>query len=181
MVKVARTALNNGASWVGVATLGEAITLRRAGIEAPILVMSYMPAWQAHDAIVHNISATIFTEEIARAFTRAAADLNQVARVHVKADTGMGRLGLLPQEVLPFLQKINNWPGLEVEALYTHFATADEADLSHAHEQLRRLRALLAELDTAGLRPPLVHAANTAGLLNLPEARYDMVRPGIGI
>jgi alanine racemase len=82
MVKVARSALNNGAAWVGVATLGEALTLRRAGIDAPILVMSYLPAWQTHDAIANNISATIFTVEIARAFIRAAADLNQTARAH---------------------------------------------------------------------------------------------------
>jgi alanine racemase len=180
MVKVARTALNNGASWVGVATLGEALTLRRAGIEAPILVMSYMPAWQAHEAIANNISATVFTAEIARAFSRAAADLNQTARVHIKVDSGMGRLGLLPHEVLPFLQDVQN-PALEIEGLYTHFATADEADLSLAYEQLHRFKALLAQLDEAGLRPPLVHAANTAGLLNLPEACFDMVRPGIGI
>jgi alanine racemase len=180
MVKVARTALNNGTSWVGVATLGEAITLRRAGIETPILVMSYMPAWQAHDAIAQNISATIFTKEIAQAFIRAASDLNLTARVHVKVDSGMGRLGLLPEDVLPFLQAINR-PGLAVEGLYTHFATADETDLSYAREQLRRFQVLLAQLDEAGLRPPLIHAANTAGLINLPEARFDMVRPGIGI
>lgn len=180
MVKVARTALNNGAAWVGVATLGEALTLRRAGIDAPILVMSYLPAWQTHDAIANNISATIFTAEIARAFIRAAADLNQTARVHIKVDTGMGRLGLLPHEVLPFLQKIKQ-PGLEVEGLYTHFATADEADLSLAREQLRRFQALLAQLDEAGLRPPLVHAANSPGLINLPEACFDLVRPGIAI
>jgi alanine racemase len=180
MVKVAQTVLNNGATWLGVATLGEAISLRRASIEAPILVMSYMPAWQAHDAIAHNISPTIFTKEIARAFTRAAADLNQTARVQVKVDSGMGRLGVLPQDVLPFLQAINQ-PGLEVEGMYTHFATADEADLSYAREQLRRFQALLAQLDEAGLRPPLIHAANTAGLINLPEARFDMVRPGIGL
>jgi alanine racemase len=180
MVKVARTALNNGASWVGVATLGEALTLRRAGIETPILVMSYMPAWQAHEAIANNVSATIFTDEIARAFVRAATDLNHIARVHVKVDSGMGRLGLLPPEVLPFLQHIQS-PFLQIEALYTHFATADEPDQTLALEQLGRFNTLLAELDKAGLRPPLIHAANTAGLLNLPQAHFDMVRPGISI
>lgn len=179
-VKVARTALNNGASWVAVATLGEAITLRQAGIDAPILVMSYMPAWQAGEAIRFNISATIFTEEIARAFSRAASDLNQTAYVHVKVDTGMGRLGLLPDDVLPFLKAID-LPGLVVEGMYTHFGTADEADLGYAREQLARFQALLARLDEAGQRPGLVHAANTAGLLNLPEACFDMVRPGIGL
>ncbi len=180
MVKVARTVLNNGAKWLAVATLGEALTLREAGIDEPILVLSYMPAWQAHKAVTHNVSATIFTVEIARAFSRAAVELNHEARVHVKVDTGMGRLGLLPHEVLDFMKKID-LPGLTVEGLYTHFSTADEADLSHAHEQFRRLQELLAQLDEAGLRPPLVHAANSGALINLPESRLDMVRPGIAM
>lgn len=181
MVKVARTALNNGAGWVGVATLGEAVTLRKNGVDAPILIMSYLPAWQAHDAIRYNVSATIFTKEIAEAFSRAAADLNKNALVHVKVDTGMGRLGLLPPQVLPFLERIAALPGLKIEGLYTHFATADEPDLTQTQDQLRCLNELLAQLEQVGLRPPLVHAANTAGLLNVPEARFDMVRPGIGI
>lgn len=180
MVKVARTVLNNGASWVGVATLGEALTLRKAGIDAPILVMSYMPAWQAHQAIIHQISATIFTPELARAFSRAAKELNQTAFVHVKVDSGMGRLGLLPPEVIPFLQNIA-LPGLEVEGMYTHLSTADEADQSHARLQISRFKELLEQLEQIGLRPPLVHALNTAGLLNFPEAHFDMVRPGIGL
>jgi alanine racemase len=180
MYKVTRTTLNNGASWVGVATLGEGIQLRRAGIDAPILVLSYLPAWQAHEAVAHNIRATVFTMEIVRAFSQAASDLNEDAYVHVKVDTGMGRLGLLPHDVLPFLKAID-LPGLKVEGLYTHFATADEADLTHAHEQLSRFNKLLEELDQADLRPPIIHAANTAGLMNLPEARFDLVRPGIGL
>ena len=179
-VKVARTVLNNGAHWLAVATLGEAITLRRAGIDAPILVLSYMPAWQAHKAVVHNISATIFSEEIAYAFSRAANDLNATAYVHVKVDSGMGRLGLLPDEVPAFLKTID-LPSLKVEGLFTHFATADEVDLSYAREQLRRFQTLLDQLDETNLRPPLIHAANTAGLVNLPESHFDMVRPGIGL
>ncbi|MFQ5613094.1 MAG: alanine racemase [Anaerolineae bacterium] len=180
-VKVARTALNNGASWVGVATFGEAVALRQAGIDAPILVLGYMPAWQARDAIHFNISATIFTPDLARAFSQAAADLNQRAYVHVKVDTGMGRLGLQPDEVVPFLQAMAGYPGLVVEGLFTHFATADEADLALAREQLARFQTLLDELTRLGLRPPLVHAANTGGLLNLPQARFDMIRPGIAL
>lgn len=180
LIKVARTALNNGTSWVGVATLGEAINLRRAGVDAPILVMSYMPAWQARQAIMHDVSPTVFSREVAWAFAQAAADLNQTARIHVKVDSGMGRLGLLPHEVLPFLKDIQK-PDLRVEGLYTHFATADEADLSYAYEQLRRFQELLVQLEEAGLRPLLVHAANTATLINIPEAHFDMVRPGIGL
>jgi len=179
-IKVARTVLNNGSSWAGVATLGEAITLRRSGIDAPILVLSYMPAWQAHDAIRHNISATIFTEELARAFSQAAADLNQPALAHVKVDTGMGRLGLLPHQVLPFLKAMARYPGLKVEGMYTHFGTADD-DVPYARKQLKRYNDLLAQLDKEGLRPSLIHAANTAGLINLPESHFDLVRPGIGL
>jgi alanine racemase len=180
MVKVARTVLNNGGSWVGVATLGEAIKLRRSGIDAPILVLSYMPAWQAHEAIRYNVSATIFTEELALAFSQAADDLNDKALVHIKVDSGMGRLGLLSHEVPDFMKKLAHMPALQIEGVYTHFGTADD-DVPYAREQLNRFQALLTELDKDGLRPPLVHAANTAGLLNLPEARFDMVRPGIGI
>ncbi len=180
MVKVARTVLNNGASWLAVATLGEAITLREAGIDHPILVLSYMPAWQAHKAVSYNVSATIFTKEIALAFSRAAADLNSTALVHVKVDSGMGRLGLLPPEVAEFMEAIK-LPGLKVEGMFTHFATADENDLSHAHEQLHRFKTLLTQLDAFNLTPPLIHAANTAGTINLPEAHFDMVRPGIGL
>lgn len=180
MVKVARTVLNNGGSWVGVATLGEAIKLRKSGIDAPILVLSYMPAWQAHEAIRYNVSATIFTEELARAFSQAGEDLNTKALAHIKVDSGMGRLGLLPEQVPSFMEKLARLPGLRVEGMYTHFGTADD-DVPYAREQLRRFNELLAQLDAAGLRPPLVHAANTAGLLNLPDARFDMVRPGIGL
>jgi alanine racemase len=181
MVKVARTVLNNGASWVGVATLGEGITLRKKGIDAPILVLSYLPAWQAHDAINYNISPTIFSEEVARAFNRAAADLNKEANVQVKVDTGMGRLGVLPHELLPFMKNLAQMTGLRVEGLYTHFATADEADLTQTYQQLRCFQELLAQLDQAGLRPPWIHAANTAAMLNVPETRFDMVRSGIGL
>lgn len=180
-VKVARTAINNGASWIGVATLGEGITLRQAGIDAPILVLGYMPAWQARDAIHFNISANLFSLELARAFNEAARDLNKRARVHAKIDTGMGRLGLLPEEVVPFLQTIKDYRGLVVEGIFTHFATADEPDLTFARQQLASFQALIDELTALDLRPLLIHAANTGAAFNLPEARFDMVRPGIAI
>ena len=180
MVKAARTALNNGVAWIGVATLGEAIILRQAGIELPILVLSYMPAWQAHEAILNNVRATVFSKEIAAAFSRAALDLNQTAYVHVKVDSGMGRLGLLPEEVQPFLKAID-LPSLKVEGLFTHFATADEADQTQTNEQVRRFQILLGQLDQAKLRPPIVHASNTGAIINRPDARFDLVRAGIGV
>jgi alanine racemase len=179
-IKIARTALSNGASWIGVATLGEALTLRRASIEAPILVLGYLPAWQASDAIRHNIRATVFTRAVLEAFSEAALSLQKTAKVHLKIDTGMGRLGISPGETVSFVKNIK-LPGLELEGVFTHFGRADEADLKSAREQLTIFQAIIAEVEELGLRPPLVHAANTPALINLPEAHFDMVRPGIGL
>lgn len=179
-VKTARTALSRGASWIGVATLGEALVLRRAGITAPVLVLGYLPAWQAGEALRHNIRATVFTRAVLEAFSEAAQRLHTTARLHLKVDTGMGRLGVLPQEAVAFAQD-SALPGVEIEGIFTHFGRADEADLQSARAQWQTFQAIVAELESLGLRPPLVHAANTAGLLNLPEARFDLVRAGIGL
>lgn len=180
-VKAARTALNRGAAWIGVATLGEALTLRRAGITAPILVLGYLPAWQAGDAIRHDIRATVFTRAVLEAFSEAAQHLRTTARVHLKIDTGMGRLGIFPSEAVSFVRGMGNLPGVELEGIFTHFGRADEHDLQSAHEQLASFSDIIAQLDALGLRPPMVHASNTAGIINLPDARFDLVRSGIGL
>jgi alanine racemase len=179
-IKVARTALANGAAWLAAATLEEGLVLRRAGIDAPILVLGYMPAWQAGEAIRHNIRATVFSRSVLEAFSQTARQLNKRARVHLKVDTGLGRLGLLPAEVVPFIRE-GSLPGVIIEGLFTHFGQADEADLTPAQTQLHIFQAILTELDALNLRPPLVHAANTAAIINLPEAHFDMVRAGIGL
>jgi alanine racemase len=178
-VRAARTALVNGAAWLAVATLGEARTLREADITAPVLVLGYTPPWQAHEAVALDVVCTVFDMDAARALNDAAQALQRHAVVHVKVDTGMGRLGLAPQQVGTYLRALADLPGLRVDGLYTHFATADSADETFARLQLARFEGLLSELEVAGLRPPLVHAANSAALLRFPQARYDMVRPGI--
>ena len=180
-VRVAYTALNNGASRLGVACLSEALALRQAGIEAPILVLGYTPPWQAREMVDQGIDATVFDLETAQALGQAALALGRTARVHVKVDTGMSRLGLLPADVAPFLERLAELPGLAVEGIFTHFATADSADRRHCDEQWRRFRQLLAELEQRGLRPPLAHAANSAATLSMPQAHLDMVRVGIAL
>ena len=135
-IKVARTALNNGAAWLGVACLGEALALRQAGINAPILILGFTPAWQARDAVLHNVAITVFSPEVAEAVSRAAQDLGRVAKVHVKVDTGMGRLGLLPKDVAGFVQSLRDLAGLDVDGIFTHMAAADDADLSYTRWQL---------------------------------------------
>ncbi|MBC7316436.1 MAG: alanine racemase, partial [Chloroflexi bacterium] len=141
--KVARVALNNGATWLGVACLGEALTLREQGIEAPILILGFTPAWQARQVVQNNISATVFSMPVAEALSQAARDLGRPARVHVKVDTGMGRLGLLPEEVLPFMREIARLPGLEIEGIFSHLAAADEEDLAYTYWQIARFEEAL--------------------------------------
>jgi alanine racemase len=180
-VKVARTALNNGATCLGVACLGEAVELRRAGIAAPILILGFTPAWQTREAVLHDTTVALFSLDVARALSRAAGDLHARVRVHVKADTGMGRLGLLPGEVVPFVRAIHELPNLDVEGIFTHFATADSADESHARAQLDVFLSVLDDLGKAGFSFRYVHAANSAATLSLPESRFNLVRPGIAM
>lgn len=183
-LKVARTALHNGASMLGVATVSEATPLREAGITTPILVFGYVPLWQMREAIHQDLSITLYTLDAARALSRAAQALGKRVRVHVKVDTGMGRLGIRSEqltEILELIREIHRLSGLELEGLFTHFAKADAEDLSHARLQLARFQSVLQAIEAEGMRPPLVHAANSAATLSLPEARFDMVRPGIAL
>jgi alanine racemase len=178
---VARTALNNGVTWLGVACLGEAITLRRAGIEAPILILGFTPPWQAREAVLQRITTTVFSERVARALSDAAVDLEREARVHVKVDTGMGRLGLLPDQVLPFVREISELPALNVEGIFTHFSDADAEDLDYTCGQLAQFDQVLEDLRQQDLLPPKIHAANSAAILRLPQSHYSMVRLGMAM
>jgi len=179
-VKVARTALNNGACMAGVACVSEGIALRRAGITAPILVLGYAPAWQAREALLNDITVTLFSADVARAFSKAAGEFNRRARVHVKVDTGMGRLGLLPHEVLGFLKEVGDLPHLEIEGLFTHFSVAD-SDLDYTRWQLTRFCEVLDAIRDSGFDIRYIHAANSAALLRLPEVRFNLVRAGIAL
>jgi len=180
-IKVARTALNNGAAWLGVACLGEALALRHAGIDAPILILGFTPAWQARDAVLEDATTTVFSFEVAEALSRAAQSLGRVAQVHVKVDTGMGRLGLSPSDAARFVKSLHSLPGLQVDGIFTHMAAADDADLSYTRWQLAQFDETLATLSDSGLLPPHIHAANSACLFRLKESHYNMVRPGIAL
>ncbi|MDE3229792.1 MAG: alanine racemase, partial [Chloroflexota bacterium] len=183
-LRVARVALRNGAEWLGVATVSEARPLREAGVTAPILVFGYTPPWQAREAVRLDVRATVFDRDSARALAQAALERGQVARVHIKVDTGMARLGLRAEDIpaiVAFARDLRAMPGLEVEGVFTHFATADSLDLSYAHRQLDRFRSTLDALAAEAPLPPLIHAANSAALLTLPDARFNMVRVGVAI
>ena len=180
-VPVARTALENGAERLAVNRVVEGIELRRAGIAAPILILGYSPPWEAEAIVRHDLTPTITEREVALALARAAASQGKTVPVHVKVDTGMGRFGLLPKEVADFAKGLADFPNLRLEGLYTHFATADEADKSHTRRQFGLFLDVLKRLEEAGIKVPIRHAANSAATLDLPETHLDMVRCGIAI
>ncbi len=183
-VKAAQTALLNGASWLGVACLPEAVVLRDAGIDAPILLLGYTPPWQAKAALRYTTRATVFSLDVANALSKAAAALQTTARVHIKVDTGMHRLGVTPAEVVPFVKAVQAIPHLEVEGIFTHFSVADSDEPFHrayTADQIRQFKGVLAALEAEGIEIPIVHAANSAGTLMCRDAHFTMVRPGIAL
>lgn len=188
-VKTARTALNNGAGYCGVASLNEAIALRAGNIDEPILILGYTPPWLAREVLMRNITVTLYDMDIARAFSRTALELGRTARVHIKVDSGMGRLGVLTDQAATFIRAVAQLPGIEVEGVFTHFACAD-SDREYTREQLARFHAVLREghIVTQGQAPEpdalivtWLHAANSAATLALPEARLNMVRVGLSM
>jgi alanine racemase len=191
-VEVAREALQNGAACLGVARLPEGVQLREAGLEAPILVFGYSAPESAPTLIEHELTQTVYSPATAAALSRQAARRGEKIKVHIKVDSGMGRLGLLldppaggsPEgspaaDPIDDVAAISRLAGLEVEGIFTHFATADSADKSYANRQLERFRDFLSRLNRAGLLPAVRHAANSGALIDMPESHLDMVRPGI--
>ncbi len=181
LVEVARTAVAAGAAYCGVARLDEALELREAGVRAPILVLGHTPEERLGEAVAHDVSLTVYHARHVRALREALRRADRPARVHLKVDTGMSRLGAPPEEALPLMKELAGTPGVALEGLFTHFARADEPEDPTTAEQERLFREVLAEAEAVGLRPPLVHAANSAAALTRPESRFDMVRAGIAL
>jgi alanine racemase len=179
--EVARIVLDAGADALAVASLSEALELRHAGIDAPVLVLGYTPSWLFHNAAAHDVRLTVYDPIQLAELGEVAADLPQPLTVHVKVNTGMNRLGLQPDATLPFLQTLHGLNNVRVEGLFTHFATSDEAEKRYALAQFTRFQKVLAAIEAAGLRPPLVHAANSAAVLTMPQTHLDMVRSGIAL
>ena len=178
--RIAFTVLDHGADRLGVATLGEGVSLRCAGIMAPILVLGWVAPDQAEIAIRYHIAQTVFTYEAAAAISAKAMERNKKATIHIKVDSGFGRIGFLPnQQAIDDICRILALPGLYVEGLYTHFSSADMPDLNHTREQLDVFCDFVDRLRRRGHNIPMLHAANSAGLVNLPESHFDMVRPGM--
>jgi alanine racemase len=180
-VLVARTALLHGATMGAVACLSEGVALREAGIRAPILLLGYVPPWQARDIVRHRLSSTVFSLELAARLSMAAqAAKAEPVPVHVKVDTGMSRLGIAPQDLRSFVAELRRLPGITVEGIFTHFATADEgADAPLAQAQLRLFAEAVSEIQASGPPVRYIHAANSAALINGLGKAFNLARVGI--
>lgn len=179
-VAVARTALLNGAEYLAVASISEAIELRDAGIEAPILVMSYTPIQAVRQAVRQNITVTLYDLDLARAYDRAAREAGGILRVHVKVDTGMGRLGVVAQAAVPFFRHLLNLNHLELEGVFTHFSMAEDS-ADYTAEQVKVFKRVLTPLRAAGFSFKYIHAANSAGTLASKDNHFNAVRVGLAM
>ena len=205
-VQVARSVIENGAHWLAVARISEAVELREAGINVPILLFGDVLPEQVPFLAAHDIRVTLTCLESARAIAEIAARQKKVLKVHVKVDTGMGRLGFLHDQFAtpaPFTRPdpppetdnridrplqcheeilaIQDLKGIEIEGIYTHLANADARDKAHTLRQISRFKLLINELAQKGLTPPILHAANSAAVIDMPQSHFNMVRPGIAI
>lgn len=176
---MAAAAEREGVTQLGVATLLEGMQLRRAGSSLPIMAMSPLLSGEIPEAVQHHIDPTVCDLIFARALSDEAVQAERAVRFHVEVDSGMGRTGVHLHEAEAFLAEACALPGLRLASVYTHFPDADGADLSYAEAQTARFAELIERLDTRGLKPPRVHAANSAGTVNLPGALFDWVRVGL--
>ena len=180
-IPVASAALEAGATRLAVHRAIEGVELRRAGITAPILVMGYTPPSGAEMVVRYDLTPSLITREFAEAVSAAASRAGKVVPLHVKVDTGMSRYGLMPGEVVDFCRALISLPGVKLEGLFTHFSTADSANLMHTLWQLETFRRVMEAVESAGIHIPLRHAANSAATMKLTEAHLDAVRPGIAM
>ncbi|MDY6874574.1 MAG: alanine racemase, partial [Chloroflexota bacterium] len=159
----------------------EALALRENGIDSEIMVLGYAPPVLIQEAIAKDIHVAIYDSDMARAYAEQARKTEGRLKAHLKIETGMGRLGMAPEAAALFLETYQADSQINVNGIFTHFARADEPQAALTEQQLSRFTQLLGQLRQAGLCPPMVHSANSAAILNYPEAYFDMVRPGIAI
>lgn len=180
MIQVAKAALEAGASRLAVARLNEAQKLRREGIDQPVMVFGLIADEQIEAALEDQVIITVYRLDMAQKISEIAKRLGKEATIHLKIDTGMGRLGFLPEEdSIKEILEIGKLENLVLEGVYTHFAAADDHNKDYTCWQLDRYLSLVAELEKRGLTFKVKHCANSAAIIDFPESYLDLVRPGI--
>lgn len=180
-VPLAKEAEKEERVWgIAVATVEEALELRRGGIKKPLLILGYTYQEDYDLIAAEELRPTVFKLSMAQELSRAALRKNKTVKIHIKIDTGMSRIGYRDLEKsVPEILEISRLPGLEIEGLFTHFARADEKETTPAYQQLEKYQAFQKALKEAGLKIPLCHCSNSAGIIRMPEANMDAVRAGI--
>lgn len=180
-VEVSKACLEAGADYLAVAMLSEAMVLREAGFTCPILILGWTPEEGYETAIKADIAMALYNREEAERLNQIALELGQQAKVHLKLDTGMSRIGVQAnEEGLMTAERILQLPGIQVEGMFSHFSKADEADKTFALGQVETFRQFAQQLERrTGKRIPVHHMAGSAGTIDIPEGHFDMVRPGI--
>ncbi len=176
---VSRELEKRGSDYFGVSTLNEGLTLRRVGISIPILLLTPLSGIDNNAAIENDLEMTVISIKSAKEISEVSERLKKTGKIHIKIDTGMGRIGINWQEALDALMKIASLPYLEIVGLLTHFATSDKKDKSFAELQLERFNQVIERLTENKVEIPLKYAANSGAVLDMKDSYFDMVRPGI--
>lgn len=181
-VQIARKALQSGVNYLAVASVDEAIELREGNITAPILVFGYIPPSMADIIVKFDLTQTIYQEDLLIALSKAAIRHKKIVKVHIKVDTGLGRIGLTDiKEIIDFIKLTNIQPGIHLESLFSQFATADEPNSEYAEQQIDQWNSIIAAYKDTGIRIPLLHISNSAGIFRYSLCGGNMVRLGISM
>jgi len=172
-------AIKEEVDYLGVALPEEGGVLRERGINLPILVLSNILPEETGEVVDYDLAQTLSSLEVAEALDKQAAKKNKQIKVHVKVDTGMGRIGIKPEETLGFAKKVKGLSNLHLEGLLTHFPSADEADTTFTYDQIEVFKRLLQKLEGESVFIPLKHTANSGAILSIQESYFNMVRPGL--
>jgi alanine racemase len=179
MLRVAQTCLENGANYLAVANLAEALVLRNENIIAPILILGIVPEEQAELMVNQHIDASVVNLESAQVYSRAASPAHP-ARLHIKLDTGMGRIGFqADDEAVATIKAIQRLPNISLEGIFSHFATADALDKAFSRQQIHDFNDFMKRLEALDIHIPIKHMANSAAVMDMPESQFNMVRSGI--
>lgn len=177
---IAPTLLENGATRIAVAVVTEAVELRKGGISCPIIILGYTPQTLVGDLVNFDLEQTVYSYELASEISKIAFKANKVVKLHIAVDTGMGRIGFLPtEESLEEVYKISKLPNILLEGIFSHFSSADETNKEYSKTQLDKFNWFYNNLITKGIVINMRHISNSAAIIDLPQAHFDAVRPGI--
>ena len=178
-VQVAQVAVECGTDFLAVATVAEGLELRRAGFVEPILILGLIPHEAAQVVVENNLTQAVADIELAEKISAAAVELDKIARVHLKIETGMGRIGADPKVAVDLAKKISALPNVELEGLFSHFADADSSDRTFTRRQIQTFSDTAEKIRASGVDIKIRHLAESAAILDIPEAHFDMCRAGI--